>query len=261
MWAVSPSRSAQLSRDRRRPRTAPRRLLSISHPAVVNVNQEVYRELKRRGWEVTILLPTAGAASTPAHDDARKRLRAWRAVASDAGRAAGTSPAALLSGTLRRVVHRSTHVAFIEAEPFAFSAAQWGRVFSRLDIPFGVHSPRTSIERCRPRCADALPGAEARGLVAARSDTAARLARVWGASGEIGLPPHGRPRVGERVNRPGAASFTVGYAGSLVASKGLGDLLAAVRALEAPVELLLIGDGELRRSSRVGRSRARRCAC
>src|SRR5579863_7689424 len=35
-----------------------RRLLAISHPAVVNVNQEVYRELQRRGWEVTIVLPS-----------------------------------------------------------------------------------------------------------------------------------------------------------------------------------------------------------
>ena len=40
--------------------------------------------------------------------------------------------------------------------------------------------------------------------------------------------------------------FTIGYAGRLVESKGLTDLLAAVRMLEAPVELLLIGDGELR---------------
>ena len=36
------------------------------------------------------------------------------------------------------------------------------------------------------------------------------------------------------------------FAGRLVASKGLDDLLAAVRQLEAPVELLLIGDGAQR---------------
>jgi glycosyltransferase involved in cell wall biosynthesis len=38
----------------------------------------------------------------------------------------------------------------------------------------------------------------------------------------------------------------VGYAGRLVPEKGLEDLLAAVRRLEAPVELLMVGDGELR---------------
>jgi glycosyltransferase involved in cell wall biosynthesis len=40
--------------------------------------------------------------------------------------------------------------------------------------------------------------------------------------------------------------FTVGYAGRLVPEKGLDDLLAAVRRLEAPVELVLAGDGEHR---------------
>ncbi len=30
----------------------------VSHPAVVDVNQEVYRELSRRGWQVTIVVPS-----------------------------------------------------------------------------------------------------------------------------------------------------------------------------------------------------------
>src|SRR5271166_1028759 len=34
------------------------RLLVVSHPAVVSVNQEVYRELARRGWQVTIVVPS-----------------------------------------------------------------------------------------------------------------------------------------------------------------------------------------------------------
>src|SRR2546421_12105184 len=33
-------------------------LLVVSHPAVVTVNQEVYLELVRRGWEVTIVVPS-----------------------------------------------------------------------------------------------------------------------------------------------------------------------------------------------------------
>src|ERR1700761_9734280 len=35
-----------------------RRLLVVSHPAVVDVNQEVYLELQRRGWTVTIVVPS-----------------------------------------------------------------------------------------------------------------------------------------------------------------------------------------------------------
>jgi glycosyltransferase involved in cell wall biosynthesis len=49
----------------------------------------------------------------------------------------------------------------------------------------------------------------------------------------------------EPVRAASERAFTVGYAGRLVESKGLGDLLAAVRLLDAPVELLLLGDGPL----------------
>jgi glycosyltransferase involved in cell wall biosynthesis len=92
-------------------------------------------------------------------------------------------------------------------------------------------------------------------FVAARSETAARLARSWGARGEVALAPPAvpiwpsEPREGSREVHPRSAGerhFTVGFAGRFVESKGLTDLLAAVRELGAPVELLLIGDGEMR---------------
>jgi hypothetical protein len=35
-----------------------RRVLVVSHPAVVSVNQEVYRELAKRGWDVKIVIPS-----------------------------------------------------------------------------------------------------------------------------------------------------------------------------------------------------------
>src|SRR5437763_36927 len=40
------------------PAGEPRRLLVVSHPSVVSVNQIVYRELARRGWDVTIVVPS-----------------------------------------------------------------------------------------------------------------------------------------------------------------------------------------------------------
>jgi glycosyltransferase involved in cell wall biosynthesis len=85
-------------------------------------------------------------------------------------------------------------------------------------------------------------------FVAARSETAARLARGWGARGEVALAPPAVPSwpLQPREGSPAERAFTVGFAGRLVESKGLTDLLAAVRRLGAPVELLLIGDGELR---------------
>ena len=36
---------------------APRALV-VSHPAVVSVNQEVYRELQARGWGLTVVVPS-----------------------------------------------------------------------------------------------------------------------------------------------------------------------------------------------------------
>src|ERR1019366_9535910 len=82
-------------------------------------------------------------------------------------------------------------------------------------------------------------------FVAARSDTAGELARSWGAVGDVGLAPPAVP-AWESVPVAPEHPFTVGYAGRLVESKGLADLLAAVRMLDAPVELLLIGNGEMR---------------
>jgi glycosyltransferase involved in cell wall biosynthesis len=137
-------------------------------------------------------------------------------------------------------------VAFVEAEPFSLSATQWGRAFTRLDIPFGVQCYE-NIDRDLPAPIRWMRSRVLRdaAFVAARSDSAARLARAWGAKGEVDLAPPAVPDWGNLAGT-GERPFTVGYAGRLVESKGLMDLLMAVRRLRAPVELLLIGDGEMR---------------
>jgi glycosyltransferase involved in cell wall biosynthesis len=240
-----------------------RRLLAISHPAVVNVNQEVYRELQRRGWEVTIVVPSRWRSEYSRRTMTPQPLRGLE-------RALRPTPVALAGRPQRHIyltrcgalcASARPDVAFVEAEPYSLSATQWGETFARKSIPFGVQCAE-NIDRALPLPVRGLRSRVLRraAFVAARSDSAARLARGWGARGEVALAPHAVPgwelepptvpeweleprspdREGER--RP----FTIGYAGRLVASKGLTDLLAAVRALEAPVELLLIGDGELR---------------
>jgi len=137
-------------------------------------------------------------------------------------------------------------VAFIEAEPFSLVASQWRRPLRARGIPFGVQIAE-NIDRELPAPVRALRRRVLRDatFVAARSESAARLARGWGARGEVGLAPHAVP-AWEAAQRRRDGVFTIGYAGRLVPSKGLSDLLAAVRRLPAPVELLLIGDGELR---------------
>ncbi|MHB8185472.1 MAG: glycosyltransferase [Dermatophilaceae bacterium] len=125
-------------------------------------------------------------------------------------------------------------------------AAQWGLAAHLLGIPFGVQFAE-NLDRPLQRPARiirsaVLPRAT---FVAARSDAAARLAVEWGARGDVRLIPHHVPGwpLPERRSR---ARFTVGYAGRLVAEKGLDTLVAAIRRLALPVELLVAGDGPLR---------------
>ena len=254
-----------MSRDPSAPATQRRRrLLAISHPAVVNVNQEVYRELQRRGWEVTIVVPSRWRSEYSRRTMTPQPLAGLEhALRPTPVALAGRPQRHFYLARCRALSARARpDVAFVEAEPYSISATQWGQVFARQGIPFGVQCAE-NIDRALP-----LPvrGLRARVLrraafVAARSDSAARLVRAWGARGEVALAPHAvpewelappsgrrniarpaRPRAGTPSRRP----FTIGYAGRLVESKGLTDLLAAVRMLDAPVELLLIGDGELR---------------
>ncbi|MGH2854832.1 MAG: glycosyltransferase family 4 protein [Solirubrobacteraceae bacterium] len=229
-----------------------RRLLAISHPAVVNVNQEVYLELVRRGWEVTIVVPNRWR-----HEYAEGTV----APQALAGMESALRPTpVLLPGRPQRHLYLTRcrslcararpDVAFLEAESYSLSATQWSLALARLGTPFGVQCAE-NIDRDLPLPVRRLRARVLReaAFVAARSDSAARLACAWGARGEVDLAPHAVPGwevVPAATERESGRPFTVGYAGRLVESKGLMDLLAAVRELQAPVELLLIGDGELR---------------
>jgi glycosyltransferase involved in cell wall biosynthesis len=225
-----------------------RRLLVVSHPAVVSVNQLVYRELKRRGWDVTIVVPSRwrheysqSAVSPRALPEMEAALRPTRVLAP--GR-----PQRHVYLTSARAQCASTRpaVAFVEAEPYSLATSQWAFTFVRRAIPFGVQCYE-NIDRRLPgpvrwlRCRVLADAA----FVAARSDSAARLARDWGAAGEVALAPPAVP-AWDSLPARGEHPFTVGYAGRLIESKGLFDLLGAVRELQAPVQLLLIGNGELR---------------
>ena len=225
-----------------------RRLLVVSHPSVVSVNQEVYRELQRRDWDVTIVLPSRWRSEYSLKDMEPQVLEGMAA-------SLRRTPVALRGrpqrhfylarcGALARAARPD--VAFVEAEPFSFAATQWDGALKRLGVPFGVQCAE-NIDRRLPLPVRLLRSRVLRdaAFVATRSESAGRLARAWGARGEVALAPHAVPSWPEapvRRERP----FTVGYAGRLVPSKGLLDLLAAVRLLAAPVELLLIGDGEQR---------------
>jgi glycosyltransferase involved in cell wall biosynthesis len=224
------------------------RVLVVSHPAVVSVNQEVYRELARRGWNVKIVLPSRwghsyakGAVTPTALAGMEDALRPTRVAFR------GRPQRHFYLTRVRALCARfRPDVAFVEAEPYSLSAAQWRRAFTNLHIPFGVQCYE-NIDRNLPSPVRWLRSRVLRdaAFVAARSEAAGALARVWGARGEINLAPPAVPGWEPAQPAPGRA-FTVGFAGRLIESKGLMDLLEAVRGLDAPVELLLIGNGELR---------------
>ncbi len=240
-----------MSRDPSAPATQRRRrLLAISHPAVVNVNQEVYRELQRRGWEVTIVVPSRWRSEYSLRTMTPQPLAGLEHTLRPTRVALAGRPQRHFYLTRCRALSTGARpdVAFVEAEPYSISATQWGQVFTRQGIPFGVQCAE-NIDRALPLPVRGLRSRVLRhaAFVAARSDSAARLARAWGASGEVALAPHAVPGwEPASTDRESGRPFTIGYAGRLVQSKGLADLLAAVRTLQAPVELLLIGDGELR---------------
>jgi glycosyltransferase involved in cell wall biosynthesis len=230
------------------PTRAQRRLLVISHPAVVNVNQEVYRELSRRGWGVTIVVPDRWR-----HEYSQATVRPQ---ALDGMESALRPTRVALPGRVQRHIYLARcralcaradpHVAFVEAEPYSLSATQWGRALKRLHIPFGVQCYE-NIDRELPLPVRWLRSRVLRdaAFVAARSESSARLARAWGARGEVGFVPPAVPSWGS-VPAVSEHPFTVGYAGRLIERKGLIDLLEAVRKLDAPVEMLLIGNGEMK---------------
>jgi glycosyltransferase involved in cell wall biosynthesis len=231
-----------------------RRLLVVSHPAVVSVNQEVYRELTRRGWEVTIVVPRRWRHDYSQKDIVPQPLPGLESALRPVPVALRGRPQRHFYLTSTRAMSAATSpdVAFVEAEPFALAATQWGFAFSRLGIPFGVQCYE-NIDRSLPLPVRWMRTRVLRdaAFVAARSETAATLARSWGARGEVGFAPPAVPHWEGGQSAHGAerrvrGHFTVGYAGRLTESKGLMDLLAAVRQLDAPVELILIGDGTLR---------------
>lgn len=224
------------------------RLLVVSHPAVVSTNQEVYRELARRGWDVTIVVPSRWRHEYSDVDVVPEALAGMESALRPTPVALRGRPQRHVYLTRCRAVCLAVRpdVAFIEAEPFSLPAAQWGFALARLGVPFGVQSYE-NIDRPLPAPIRLLRSRVLRqaAFVAARSETALQLVRQWGAKREVAIAPPAVPSWGPAPEPP-ARPFTIGYAGRLVQSKGLADLLAAVRRLDPPLELLLIGDGELR---------------
>src|SRR5579862_6142645 len=226
---------------------AEKRLLVVSHPCVVPENQSVYLELRKIGWDVSVVVPrswpseyataSSSPASLPGFEDALVPL------------------AVALAGREQRYFHLANpvplikayrpDVIFIEQEPFSVSGFQWGMAAVRAGVPFGLQSAET-LDRQFPRPARmirswTLPRAR---FIAARSPTAAGLVERWGAKGRVAFVPHAVPGWGD-VQPKANGVFTVGFAGRLTSEKGVLDLIEAVRLIGGHTRLLLVGAGPL----------------
>jgi glycosyltransferase involved in cell wall biosynthesis len=223
------------------------RVVVVSHPAVLPVNQLVYAELVRRGVDLQLVVPARWR-----HDYEPYVIRP-EALAELAPRL--TRLPVVLAGRPQRHLYRvrpgrvlgalRPAVVFLELEPFALAASQWAQAAARLGAPFGVQQAE-NLDRPLPPPVRALRGRvlQMAAFVAARSPRAAERARRWGATGEVCVVPHHVPAW--NVARRARDAFTVGYAGRISPEKGLDTLVAAVRRLAPPVDLLLAGDGTMR---------------
>jgi glycosyltransferase involved in cell wall biosynthesis len=223
------------------------RLLVVSHPAILAVNQLPYAELRRHGWDPFVVTPNAWRnqyATAPFPPEVLPEL---------AGRVAGRRVA--LAGRIQRhfyvtriaglIADVRPRAALIEEEPTSVPAFQWGRALWRARVPFAVQAAE-NLDRPWP-----LP---ARGLrrwtlahaafVVARSSSAAAL--VHRARPGLAAPviPHHVP--GWPVARRARGdAFVVGYAGRLVREKGLDVLIDAAAGLDRVI-VRLVGDGPMR---------------
>lgn len=224
-----------------------RRLLVVSHPAVLAVNQLPYAELRVHGWDPFIVAPArwrheyATAAFPPeVLPQLRGRVVGRRIVLP--GRVQRHAYVMRPGGLLSKL---RPDVAFVEAEPTSVAAAQWSVPLMRAGVPFGLQAAE-NLDRPWPLVARAFRRwtlAHA-AFVAARSPTAAALVHRVRPDVPAPVIPHHVP------SWPGVSSaprdaFVAGYAGRLVPEKGLDVLIDAAASVDGTV-VRLVGNGPLR---------------
>ena len=227
--------------------SALKRVLVVSHPSVLAVNQLPYEALREHGWDPWLVVPLRW------RHEYSDELFTHQRLSSLEGRISGRRT--MMSGRVQRhiyvtdvrgILNRARpDIAFIEAEPTSFPALQWGSALRRNRIPFGVQVDE-NLARRYPVVARLIRrwATSRAAFAAARSPTAARLLHQLAPSLPTPLIPHhvpgwGRPAIADR-HRP----FTVGYAGRFVPEKGLDDLVRAVSAIPG-ARARLVGNGPL----------------
>jgi glycosyltransferase involved in cell wall biosynthesis len=227
---------------------ADRTILVVGHPNVVSHNQLVYIRLAELGWRLRIIVPNRWVDEyspdgfEPQPYDERVQTFARVRVAFR-----GLYQRHIYVTRPERWLERwRPDVTFIENDPFAIPALEWGFACQRLGVPWGLQGDE-NLDRPFP-----VPARLIRAWVtprahfyAARSPTGGEMLRRWGARAPIAIVPHTIPEWLPEP-KPERALFTIGFAGRLVELKGIDDLLDAVKRLPFDFRLLIVGDGPLR---------------
>lgn len=223
------------------------RVLVVSHPAVLAVNQDTYAALVGRGWDVQMVVPSSwshGYSDAPFAPERLEALEGRLHPVPVLGR--GRAQRHVYLRRIGRLLDRlRPDVVFLEAESFSLAAGQWAGPLRRRSIPFGVQQAE-NLERPLPAIAHAIDRVvlSRAAFVASRSPAAADRARrrrpgvatplvahTFRGWADVGAPP-GDPEV-----------LHLGFAGRLVPEKGLDDLLDAMQLMDAGSRLTCFGDG------------------
>ena len=220
----------------------------VSHPNVVPSNQAVYLELLHRGWDVVGVMPDRwkdhyhpDGYATRALEGLEGRMR-FVPVA-----VAGEPQRHFYLTNVHRVIRElRPGIAFIEQEPFAIPALQWGAVLHHLAIPFGLQADE-NLDRPFPWPAKVirrwlLPRAS---WIAARSPTALRVNRAWGARARC-TSSRTPSRTGRRWSAWAIPCSRSASPGGSCPRRASPTCSRRVRRLEGPVRLLVVGDGPVR---------------
>jgi glycosyltransferase involved in cell wall biosynthesis len=223
------------------------KVLVVSHPAVLGVNQLPHAELLSLGWDVTLVVPDRWKHEYQPDGFDHEVLPEL------AGRVIGRR--VLNPGTVQRHVYfpgigrllrrLRPEFVFVEEEPTSLPAMQWGLACKFAGVPFALQMDE-NLDRPYPRVAKLIRAWTLRhaAFIAARSPAAARLAHAWGYQRPTPVVPHGVPEWPNGSAGLKNGTFTVGFAGRLVEEKGIWDLVEAMKGV-SDARLLLVGNGPL----------------
>jgi glycosyltransferase involved in cell wall biosynthesis len=222
------------------------RVLVVSHPAVLAVNQLPYQVLQRRGWDVRVVTPARWRHEYAAGSFARGSLAGFedRVVSRRVLNQGSVQRHVYVAWISRLIREFRPQVAFVEAEPTSLAGLQWAMALWRAGVPFGLQFAENLDRSQHPVARANRHWTMSRAaFLAVRSPAAARLARDLGAAIPTPLVPHPVPDW-TPVAKGRTTQFTVGFAGRLVPEKGLRDLVAAMQEVPRS-RLLLVGNGPM----------------